>query len=250
MGRLNFVNIIGKLNPNADRFLVLSAHYDSKYFPNEAFLGATDSAVPCAIMLNLVKTTLPLLKKILAGSNLGLMLIFFDGEEAFKTWTDYDSLYGARHLAQKWELQRYKNERELDRINVLVLLDLIGGTDASFMCTFRNTCVLNKRLREIEDTLSYTSSLRTVPNGPAKTFVNSYKASRTQDDHLPFLHRSVPILHLIPTSFPPVWHTIDDDGRHINPSSVSNFNKIMRVFIVEYLADCVQNPLASKCQLK
>lgn len=40
-GKLNFVNIIGKLNPNADRFLVLSAHYDSKYFKNEKFLGAT-----------------------------------------------------------------------------------------------------------------------------------------------------------------------------------------------------------------
>lgn len=40
-GRLNFVNIIGKLNPSADRFLVLSAHYDSKYFPNGEFLGAT-----------------------------------------------------------------------------------------------------------------------------------------------------------------------------------------------------------------
>lgn len=40
-GKLNFVNIIGKLNPNADRFLVLSAHYDSKYFKNSEFLGAT-----------------------------------------------------------------------------------------------------------------------------------------------------------------------------------------------------------------
>lgn len=40
-GKLNFVNIIGKLNPSADRFLVLSAHYDSKYFPNSNFVGAT-----------------------------------------------------------------------------------------------------------------------------------------------------------------------------------------------------------------
>lgn len=40
-GKLNFVNIIGKLNPSADRFLVLSAHYDSKYFPNSEFVGAT-----------------------------------------------------------------------------------------------------------------------------------------------------------------------------------------------------------------
>lgn len=40
-GKLNFVNIIGKLNPTADKFLVLSAHYDSKYFTNGKFLGAT-----------------------------------------------------------------------------------------------------------------------------------------------------------------------------------------------------------------
>lgn len=40
-GKLNFVNVIGKLNPTADRFLVLSAHYDSKYFAEGEFLGAT-----------------------------------------------------------------------------------------------------------------------------------------------------------------------------------------------------------------
>lgn len=42
-GKINFVNIIGKINPNADRFLMLSAHYDSKYFPDNKFVGATDS---------------------------------------------------------------------------------------------------------------------------------------------------------------------------------------------------------------
>lgn len=44
-GKLNFVNIIGKLNPNADRFLVLSAHYDSKYFAEGEFLGATGGSI-------------------------------------------------------------------------------------------------------------------------------------------------------------------------------------------------------------
>lgn len=45
LGRLTFVNIIGRMNPNADKFLVLSAHYDSKYFrehgKQQKFLGAT-----------------------------------------------------------------------------------------------------------------------------------------------------------------------------------------------------------------
>lgn len=44
------------------------------------------------------------------------MLIFFDGEEAFKEWTATDSLYGSRNLASKWENTPYKNEREIDRI--------------------------------------------------------------------------------------------------------------------------------------
>lgn len=129
-------------------------------------------------------------------------------------------------------------------------MDLIGSTNARFICTFKNTCVLNKRLREIEDKLSSTSSLRRVPNGPAKQFLNSYKSSGVADDHVPFMKRKVPILHLIPTSFPRVWHTQFDDGSQLNQQAILNFNKIMRVFIVEYLSDCVQNPSSSKCRLK
>lgn len=72
-------------------------------------------------MLNLVKTTMPILKQILEGKNLGLMLVFFDGEEAFYNWSENDSLYGSRHLARKWEETRYKNEREIDRIASLHL---------------------------------------------------------------------------------------------------------------------------------
>ena len=38
----------------------------------------------------------------LSVQDLTLQFIFFDGEEAFVTWTQRDSLYGARHLASKW----------------------------------------------------------------------------------------------------------------------------------------------------
>lgn len=55
-GNVSFTNIVGTSNPNADSFLALACHYDSKYIPNEEFLGAIDSAVPCAIMLNIAKT--------------------------------------------------------------------------------------------------------------------------------------------------------------------------------------------------
>lgn len=38
-GVLKFRNIIASLNPDADRYLVLACHYDSKYFENEEFVG-------------------------------------------------------------------------------------------------------------------------------------------------------------------------------------------------------------------
>lgn len=71
------------------------------------FVGATDSAVPCAIMLDLAEALNKLLderkERLEAGeeedediAETTLQLVFFDGEEAFKDWTATDSVYGAR----------------------------------------------------------------------------------------------------------------------------------------------------------
>lgn len=42
-GQHKFANVITLLNPNAERFLLLACHYDSKFFDdkNKKFLGAT-----------------------------------------------------------------------------------------------------------------------------------------------------------------------------------------------------------------
>jgi glutaminyl-peptide cyclotransferase len=89
---------VGRLN--------LVAHYDSKRMP-EGFIGATDSAAPCAMILHAVRSVDEALTRKwsaveAAGTadgleeEQGLQVIFLDGEEAFLTWTDEDSLYGAR----------------------------------------------------------------------------------------------------------------------------------------------------------
>ena len=44
----------------------------------------------------------------------GLQLIFFDGEEAFQRWTSTDSIYGARHLAAKMETTKKRLGREIE----------------------------------------------------------------------------------------------------------------------------------------
>nr|ADD38543.1 Glutaminyl-peptide cyclotransferase [Lepeophtheirus salmonis] len=106
----------------------LACHYDSKLTP-KGFLGAIDSAVPCAQMMNVAHTLRNVLQNRKA-KDISLQLVFFDGEEAFVNWNKKDSIYGARHMAQNWTEQKvvFGNEvgRTLDRIDLFVLLDLLG----------------------------------------------------------------------------------------------------------------------------
>lgn len=68
------------------------------------FVGATDSAAPCAILLDVAETLNGPLDRRDANEDLEddgdedttLQLVFFDGEEAFQDWTENDSLYGSR----------------------------------------------------------------------------------------------------------------------------------------------------------
>lgn len=85
--------------------LALVAHYDSKLTPT-GFIGATDSAAPCAMIMHAARSVDKALTAKWAimeaegrsglEEEKGVQILFLDGEEAFVSWTDSDSLYGAR----------------------------------------------------------------------------------------------------------------------------------------------------------
>src|SRR5437899_426111 len=52
----------------------------------------------------------------------------FDGEEAYKDWTETDSLYGSRHLARKWAAEGF-----LARIKALINIDMIGDAELDIL---------------------------------------------------------------------------------------------------------------------
>lgn len=60
------------------------------------------------MLINLAKVMSSKLEP-LKNNKLSLMFIFFDGEEAFRQWGPKDSIYGARHLAKKWQETSYKD---------------------------------------------------------------------------------------------------------------------------------------------
>lgn len=103
-----FVNLIATRDPPGTgegdvARLALVAHYDSKLTP-KGFIGATDSAAPCAMLLHTARTLdAALTRKWASGAgddldveHKGVQILLLDGEEAFHSWTDTDSLYGAR----------------------------------------------------------------------------------------------------------------------------------------------------------
>lgn len=55
------------------------------------------------------------------------------------------------------------------------------------------------------------------------------------DDHVPFMAAGAPVLHLIPSPFPRVWHTLSDDGPHLDMKSVRDWARIMTAFALEWL---------------
>ncbi|CAI6340524.1 unnamed protein product [Periconia digitata] len=269
--QIPFANLIVRreppwAQPGGTNFLTLVAHYDSKRAP-EGFIGATDSAAPCAMLmwaaavldkyLTQMYTEMSALGE--GGDDLamdmGIQLLFLDGEEAFMHWTDTDSLYGARSLATQWTMSPnprphhkfYKYRTPLQQISLFVLLDLLGAKEPrvpSYMPTthwaYKALAGVEKRLRGFNLLESSSSSKRDggetlafLPDGESDTA--RARTARISDDHLPFIHKGVETLHLIPSPFPDVWHTSNDDGEHLDLATVRDWAKIVVGFVGEWL---------------
>ncbi|KAJ2726463.1 hypothetical protein GGI07_000601 [Coemansia sp. Benny D115] len=233
VGDVKMANIIATRNPGAARRLVLAAHYESKIMEGGEFVGATDSAVPVALMLDVAKG---LAQKIdqQSSRDLSLQLIFFDGEEAYEQWTDTDSIYGSRHLADVWHKgpdsatvaalsTTAHHIPELERMEVMVLLDLIGAADTSFVALEVPTADLFTQMSRLEKRLLRGGHI-------SRTYMNTdvpAGAGKVSDDHVPFVERDVPVMHLISVPFPKVWHTLGDNAKALNPTVIGDMSLIL-----------------------
>ncbi|KAL1862781.1 hypothetical protein VTK73DRAFT_6655 [Phialemonium thermophilum] len=254
-----FANLIFKrvppwTRPGQASLLTLVAHYDSKYSP-DGFIGATDSAVPCAVLMHVARSINTYMtqrhERIISQGgahdrvleeDIGVQIILLDGEEAFLQWTATDSLYGSRSLAETWEstpnpaLSNFRNP--LSQISLFVLFDLLGSAGARIPSYFQTTHWAYKKMATIEERLR---NLGLLESHSARIFADAEKSAAdfrrgfVEDDHVPFMARGVPILHIIPTPFPAVWHTLNDDGEHLDMATVRDWAKIATAFALEWL---------------
>ncbi|KAM9734225.1 glutaminyl-peptide cyclotransferase-like a [Menidia menidia] len=245
-GQVTFTNIVATLDPAVPRRLLLACHYDSKVLPPDpraperVFLGASDSAVPCAMILELAASLDAQLRSFKQQKlPVTLQLVFFDGEESFEEWTATDSLYGSRHLAELMARTPHHaaapHATALQAVDLFVLLDLLGGPDPLIANHFDNTVRWFDRLISAEKRLHRQGLLASHP-AEQTYFRKDVYLGPVQDDHIPFLHRGVPVLHVIATPFPQFWHTLEDTEENMHRPTVENLTKIMAVFVAEYLS--------------
>ena len=208
-GKFPVRNIIAKFPGTKDGIIVIMGHYDTNYWlRGSGYVGANDGGSSTAILLEFANQ----LHGAGSGGGAGkkrdgysVWLVWTDGEEAVKTWTATDSLYGTRHLAEKWE-----RDGTLKKIKALMVMDMIGDADLNIDRDTNGTPWLLDLIYAAAERQGYQSHFY-ARQGPI------------EDDHLPFVKRGVPSADVIDLDYGynnVFHHTPQDTMDKLSPRSL------------------------------
>jgi glutaminyl-peptide cyclotransferase len=201
-------NIIAKFPGTRDGIIVIAGHYDTNYpLRNTGYVGANDGGSSTALLLELANQ---LRGKKREGYS--VWLLWTDGEEAVRDWTATDSLYGTRHLAEKWQ-----NDGTLKKIKAFLLADMIGDADLNIDRETNSTPWLEDLVLQAATTLGYQSHFfaRTISE---------------EDDHIPFAHLGAPSADLIDFEYGynnVFWHTPQDTVDKLSARSLEIIGSVI-----------------------
>jgi Zn-dependent M28 family amino/carboxypeptidase len=203
LGIKEMKNIVGIVEGTEPGVIILSNHYDSKFFRDFEFVGANDGGSTTAWMLEMAR--------VLGAKREGytLWLTFFDGEEAFEEWSDTDSLYGSREM-----VSHLKSTGTLSDIKATINVDMIGDKKLGIL---RDTDAPQWLRKPIWDTAKQL--------GYGLHFLRESQV--IEDDHLPFRRAGIPALNLIDFRYGGSsrdhdrnWHTPNDTVDKVSADSL------------------------------
>ena len=204
-GKFPVRNILAKFPGTKDGIIVLFGHYDTNYpLRNSGYVGANDGGSSTAILLefaNQLRGGLSLKKR----DGYSVWIVWTDGEEAVKSWTDTDSVYGSRHLAEEWE-----KDGTLKKIKALMVMDMIGDADLNIDRNTKGAPWLLDLIYAAAEREGYQSHFY-AREGPI------------EDDHIPFFNRGVPTADVIDLDYGynnVFHHTPQDTMDKLSPKSL------------------------------
>jgi glutaminyl-peptide cyclotransferase len=201
-GSMTMHNFIVRFPGKKDGVIVLATHYETNYpLRNIHYIGANDGGSTTGLLIEMANY---LRGKTLDGYS--VWLLFTDGEEAIKSWSDTDSVYGSRHLAVKWQA-----DGTLKRIKAFLLADMLGDRDLDVQRDLNSTPWLEDLVYQAATEYGWQSYF----------FENK---TSDEDDHLPFVHRGVPCADLIDLNYGyqnSYWHTAQDTMDKLSAKSLT-----------------------------
>jgi hypothetical protein len=201
-GKFPVRNIIAKYPGTRDGIIVIASHYDTNYpLRDTAYVGANDGGSSSALLL---ETANQLRGKKRDGYT--VWLLWDDAEESMRLpWFDPESLYGVRHLAQKWQ-----GDGTIKKIKAFLLEDMIGDADLNIDRDENSTPWLEDMIHDAASRVGYQSHFFGRTNA-------------VNDDHIPFMQLGVPSADLIDFDYGydnVFWHTPQDTVDKLSPKSL------------------------------
>ena len=209
-GPVAMENIIAKFAGTSGKAIAITGHYDTKKMPG--FVGANDGGSSTGVLLELAAA--------LAGQKHtdDVYVVFFDGEEAVRQWTATDSLYGSRHLADKWT-----RDGTNAKLKALLNVDMIGDKDLHLVNEGQSAASVRKLVWDVAASLGFADAFPSR-GGPV------------EDDHVPFLNAGVRAVDLIDFDYGPnniYWHTVNDTLDKLSARSLETIGLVVMKTIEE-----------------
>lgn len=205
-------NIIASYNPDADKRILLAAHWDTRPWADQdnndvdkPIAGANDGASGVGILLEVARQ----LK--LKGTETGIDIIFFDVEDSGLSEVENSYCLGSQYWAKNPHKPNYYAYKG-------ILLDMVGSEDATFTMEGASMQINPDLVNEVWNTAHQLGYQR---------YFLFKKTSPIIDDHVyVYKYTRIPMIDIIhndPTTisgFGKYWHTHEDNMNIISKNTL------------------------------
>ncbi len=220
--RIPMRNFFARINPNAEKRILLLAHWDSRpwadHDPDPAKRsvpvdGANDGASGTGVLLELARVLAA------AEGNPGVDILLCDAEDWGEESNDESWALGARYFAENLPEKGYMP-------SAAILLDMVGAPDATFMREYFSQ-LANPALAD--EIWSLAKQL-----GYGDLFVNRM-GSAVNDDHVELIKAGIPTIDIIDyregSGFFSGWHTASDNMECISKETLDAVGSVLETYI-------------------
>jgi Zn-dependent M28 family amino/carboxypeptidase len=221
---LKALNIFGRYNPEAERRVLLLAHWDCRPWADQdpdpanhtrPVDGANDGASGVGVLLEVARQLSA------AAPGQGVDILFVDAEDWGTEGDDQSWAMGARYFVENPPVKDYRPDHA-------ILLDMVGGKEAVFCREYFS--------EQAAPALASTLWGIAASRGYGDLFLNRLGGAVT-DDHVQLIAHGIPAVDIIEyhpesnSGFNSRWHTASDNMEGISAATLGAVGETLMDFL-------------------